>query len=131
MSMSIYRSIAEALPLGELLAQLAEECGELGAAALKLRRAAEGTNPTPVSPEAARAHLLEEIADVYVAVDVVCASLAMAGEMSAVGEIFREMERKRDRWQSRLDRARGACREACAIDGDPDRRPAEQEPPRM
>ena len=35
----------------ELLAQLAEECSEAAQAALKLRRAGSGENPTPVSEE--------------------------------------------------------------------------------
>lgn len=48
----------------EILAQLAEEAAELAQAALKLRRVLDGTNPTPVTEEEARAHLLEEYADV-------------------------------------------------------------------
>lgn len=39
------------LPEEELLAQLAEECSEAAKAALKLRRARDGVNPTPVSEE--------------------------------------------------------------------------------
>lgn len=35
------------LPEEELLAQLAEECSEAAKAALKLRRARDGVNPTP------------------------------------------------------------------------------------
>jgi hypothetical protein len=35
------------LPLTELLAGVAEEAAELAQAALKLRRAYDGTNPTP------------------------------------------------------------------------------------
>lgn len=35
------------LPEAEVLAQLAEEVAELAQAALKLRRALDGTNPTP------------------------------------------------------------------------------------
>ena len=38
----------------EILAQLAEEAAELGQAALKLRRAILGTNPTSVSEEEAK-----------------------------------------------------------------------------
>ena len=41
------------LPEEELLAQLAEECSEAAKAALKLRRARDGVNPTPVSEEEA------------------------------------------------------------------------------
>ena len=49
----------------ELLAQLAEECAELSQAALKLRRALTGINPTPVAADEARRNLGEEAADVY------------------------------------------------------------------
>ncbi len=41
------------LPEEELLAQLAEECSEAAKAALKLRRARDGVNPTSVSEEEA------------------------------------------------------------------------------
>lgn len=52
------------LPETELLAQLAEECNELAQAALKLRRAIDGRNPTPVRLSDAYGNLVEEIADV-------------------------------------------------------------------
>lgn len=48
----------------ELLAQLTEECSEAAQAALKLRRAGSGENPTPVSEEDAFHKLIEELADV-------------------------------------------------------------------
>lgn len=48
----------------EQLAQLAEECAELGQAALKLRRAWGSGNPTPVTVEAAIGNLREEAVDV-------------------------------------------------------------------
>lgn len=62
-------TICEHLDMPELLAQLAEEAAELGHAALKLRRALTGTNPTPVTPEEAMAQLFEEIGDVYNALE--------------------------------------------------------------
>ena len=45
----------------EVLAQLAEECTELAQAALKLRRALDGKNPTPNTEEERRRALLEDI----------------------------------------------------------------------
>lgn len=57
-------TIREHLDQAELLTQLAEEAAELGKAALKLRRADTGVNPTPISPPEAFANLLEELADV-------------------------------------------------------------------
>lgn len=55
------------LPEEELLAQLAEECSEAAKAALKLRRARDGVNPTPVSEEEAFSSFVEELADIYFA----------------------------------------------------------------
>lgn len=48
------RKISDILPKTEILAQLAEEASELAQAALKLRRALDGTNPTPKSVEECR-----------------------------------------------------------------------------
>lgn len=47
------------------LEQLAEECAELGKAALKLARILRNENPTPVTRKGAEADLLEEWTDVY------------------------------------------------------------------
>ena len=47
----------------EIAAQLAEECAELGHAALKLRRTMMTGNPTPVSYASALEMLKEELAD--------------------------------------------------------------------
>lgn len=58
--------INKRLPEEELLAQLAEEASELAQAALKLRRAIDGRNYTPVTPQGARCGLIEEINDVRV-----------------------------------------------------------------
>lgn len=54
----------------EQLAQLAEECAELGKAALKLRRVYDGRNPTPVTRPEAFNNLVEEIADVTLCMEV-------------------------------------------------------------
>lgn len=43
------KKISDILPKTEILAQLAEEASELAQAALKLRRALDGANPTPKS----------------------------------------------------------------------------------
>ena len=52
------------------LEQLAEECTELGKAALKLARKMRGENPTPISVPACRQFLAEEVADVLVCLNV-------------------------------------------------------------
>lgn len=56
--------IREMLDKTEILAQLAEEAAELAQAALKLRRAIDGKNPTPKSIAECEVALDEEIADV-------------------------------------------------------------------
>ncbi len=69
--------IKEHLPTEENLLQLSEEACELAQAAsglaqsaLKLRRAMDGTNPTPVTIEEATASLLEEYGDVVNCIEV-------------------------------------------------------------
>ena len=59
--------IAETLSEEDILCQLAEEAAELAQAALKLRRAIAGTNPTPASEDEALHNLYEEIIDVSLA----------------------------------------------------------------
>lgn len=91
----------------ELLAQLAEECSEAAKAALKLRRARDGVNPTPVSEEEAFSNFVEEHADIYL-----CSIVLFGGELDdddpcnmcdAVGDRMVEiMEQKLARWKYRL-----------------------------
>ena len=59
--------IAANLSDEDILCQIAEEAAELAQAALKLRRAITGTNPTPVSVDEALHNLHEEIIDVSLA----------------------------------------------------------------
>lgn len=93
------KRISDYLPKTELLAQLAEEASELAQAALKLRRALDGTNPTPKSVEECEANLLEEWADVDL-------SLRCTLENDYFYKHRTEIERieikKLDRWISRL-----------------------------
>ena len=84
------------LPQGEILAQLAEEAAELSHAALKLRRALDGTNPTPMTAEEARLSLLEEIADV-----IVCENQLARIDWEVINDIC---ERKLRRWQERMSK---------------------------
>lgn len=57
-------TIKDYLGEAEVLAQMAEEAAELAQAALKLRRAIDGKNPTPKSIEYCRKGLVEEYSDV-------------------------------------------------------------------
>ena len=90
------KKIKQHLPQDELLAQLAEECAELSQAALKLRRALTGINPTPVTAEEARKNLVEETADVYNVL-----GLLLDAEDNA--EIYSIIRRKKERWLKRLE----------------------------
>lgn len=81
------------------LEQLAEECAELGHAALKLARILRGENPTPVGEAESREHLTEEVADVMVTVD----SLMDTRMLRDIGTRCTE---KKDRWEQRLRQAK-------------------------
>lgn len=94
--MNLDEKIKQRLPQDELLAQLAEECSELSQAALKLRRALTGINPTPVTAEDARMNLVEETADVYNVL-----GLLLDAEDNA--EIYSIIRRKKERWLKRLE----------------------------
>lgn len=97
------RKICEHLDAPELLAQLAEEAGELTQAALKLRRAMTGANPTPTPVSKAVTDLLEEISDVLNCLDAVEYSLELDPDT-----VLQIMECKRIRWVTRLEaRANG------------------------
>lgn len=89
--------IQDILPYEELLLQLAEESAELSQAALKLRRAMDGTNPTPVTEEEATKKLIEEFADVLLS----CMMLDMHDE-DVLDNALETMREKQDRWIERL-----------------------------
>ena len=82
----------------ELLCQLAEEACELSQAALKLRRAIDGTNPTPKSERECFEQLLEEMCDVCVC----CTALGLDTRENRrhMAEI---MQAKILRWAARLE----------------------------
>jgi NTP pyrophosphatase (non-canonical NTP hydrolase) len=92
--------IQETLIQEELLCQLAEEASELAKAALKLRRAYNGTNPTPVTEREAYDALLEEIADVNVC--ILALELDRGFNFVQVSKIMHE---KLERWAGRLEEA--------------------------
>lgn len=89
--------IRKKLDTPELLCQLSEEASELAQAALKLRRAITGINPTPVSVEEATDDLEEEIADV-----MLC--LSVAGFSNHPAKYKKAMDAKAQRWATRLER---------------------------
>lgn len=87
--------VSEKLGRTEVLAQLAEEAAELSQAALKLRRAIDGTNPTPVAKPEAMRSLQEELADV-----LLCAAIIGFNE----ADVALTMRAKTARWTTRLKR---------------------------
>lgn len=80
------------LPEKEILAQLAEKAAELAQAALKLRRVIDGTNPTPVSEEEAKAAIIEELSDV-----------ALCCKLLNIRPSYYTMQNKLNRWRKRLE----------------------------
>ena len=92
--------IMKQLSMTERLTQLAEECAELGHAALKLRRVIDRTNPTPVSWEDAQDALMEEAADV-----LLCMAVTVMGvetDLSVNWLIKKIVKEKAARWTDRL-----------------------------
>lgn len=94
--MNLDEKIKQHIPQDELLTQLAEECAELSQAALKLRRALTGINPTPVTADEARWNLVEEVADVYNV-------LGLLLDAADNAEIYSIIRRKKARWLNRLE----------------------------
>lgn len=100
--MSENKYIFEKLKMSEVLAQLAEECSELGKAALKLRRVIDGRNPTPVTIIEASENMAEEIADVLLCLEVIGFELDELDGFKGI------MDAKRKRWVTRLQEREGA-----------------------
>lgn len=98
------RKVSDILPKTEILAQLAEEASELAQAALKLRRALDGTNPTPKSVEECKKAFEEEYADVMVCMVVLGASNERKAheriEIIASEKYYRWLHRLQDKEQS-------------------------------
>lgn len=95
-----YNYVCSTMSIEELLCGLAEEAAELAQAALKYRRALDGSNPTPVSPKEAYNKLLEEVADVRLYEDM----LQLYLDNAQLTLIRRE---KVKRWAERLREREG------------------------
>ena len=63
-----YEKVRRLIPTPALYEQLAEECTELGKAALKMARIIRGENYTPITLPEAFNNVLEEYTDVYICV---------------------------------------------------------------
>lgn len=90
------KKVSDILPKTEILAQLAEEASELAQAALKLRRALDGTNPTPKSVEECQKAFEEEYANVIVCISALDCSPEWYEDVTAM------IYAKSTRWLSRL-----------------------------
>ena len=82
-----------------MLEQLAEECAELGQAALKMARVLRKENPTPVTEDEASDMIIEEAADVLICIDEV-------GVFDS-SEVARVAHAKRERFKARWEEANG------------------------
>ena len=96
-------NIFQSLGCDEILCQLAEECAELTQAALKLRRALTGKNPTPVTNEQAIDGLIEEIADVQLCIEMLFLS------HDEEEKVRRTIKQKVKRWSERI-KIRNGCK---------------------
>lgn len=100
------KKISDILPKTEILAQLAEKASKLAQVALELRRALDGTNPTPKSIAECEANLMEEFADISNAVDALCDAW-FGDDLDSECEFWNakyEIEAtKYKRWLSRLE----------------------------
>ena len=93
--------IAENLSEEDILCQIAEEAAELAQAALKLRRAITGTNPTPVTMEEALDSFFEEYGDVEGACAVFTEKKRLNGK-DVFELLARQIESKYNRWAQRI-----------------------------
>ena len=94
------REMVEITGAEYMMRQMAEECAELNHAALKLVRAMNGETPLPIT--AARANLIEEIADVKNMLRVFESAILNTAELKEVSRIQdAKMQRFSDRIRER------------------------------
>ena len=101
----VSKKVSDILPKTEILAQLAEKASGLAQAALKLRRALDGTNPTPKSVEQCLENIQEEMADVFVCLTMFGKSAERDGILiynRYMEKVIKIEDEKEARWLSRL-----------------------------
>ena len=102
---SSFDYIKRTTPRHEVLAQLAEECAELGQAALKLRRTLDpDASPTNVTEDEAEIRFREEVADVLLTLTI---ALDNDVQVKATLDIAHTMRYKQERWAKRIREANG------------------------
>ena len=101
--MESFDIIKQSMPRHEILAQLAEECAELGQAALKLRRTLDpDASPTNVTEDEAEIRFREEVADVLLTLTI---ALDNDVQVKATLDIAHTMRYKQERWAKRIREA--------------------------
>lgn len=100
------KKISDILPKTEILAQLAEKASKLAQAALELRCALDGTNPTPKSVEECLENIQEEMANVFVCLTMFGKSAERDGILiynRYMEKIIKIENEKEACWLSRLE----------------------------
>ena len=92
--------IREQLSQADMFAQVAEEAVELAHAAMKIQRILTGTNPTPVTEKEAMGKVMEEICDLYNALEVLKLDVNLKYEGIR--------KKKMARWVERIKKAGGS-----------------------
>lgn len=92
--------VREQLQPAALFGQLAEEAVEVAHAAMKVQRILEGANPTPVTEKEAMAKVMEEICDLYNALEVLKLDVSLKYEGIR--------KKKMARWVERIRKAGGS-----------------------
>lgn len=92
--------IAANLSDEDILCQISEEADELAKAALKLRRAITGTNPTPVTAEKAADNLIEEYGDTVVAMTAYFMKHGLIDRKYV--DVLEQSNTKYSRWAQRI-----------------------------
>ena len=92
--------VREQLSPVDQFAQVAEEAVELAHAAMKMRRILDGTNPTPVTEKEAMGKVMEEVCDLYNALEVLKLDVSLKYEGIR--------KKKMARWVERIKKAGGS-----------------------
>lgn len=87
--------VREQLSAADQFAQVAEEAVELAHAAIKMQRILTGTNPTPVTEKEAMGKVMEEICDLYNALEVLKLDVSLKYEGIRKKKMARWVERIR------------------------------------
>lgn len=94
------RFVREQLSPADQFGQIAEEAVELAHAAMKMQRILTGTNPTPVTEKEAMGKVMEEICDLYNALEVLKLDVSLKYEGIR--------KKKMARWVERIKKAGGS-----------------------